>query len=284
MDTYRRQPGPSEDRRTEVGNVELLNDTVTIFKENQTRAELYKLWLDEFDVRIALTKSEAAKVLDGTTGVAIVGREFGDGDAPKLLEVLRARTPYCRVVVTRDRADGFPGVDPDQHLITPVFKGELRELVTRLLGQVNYRIALVEYYRAAGELASMEFVSDRSNVDDGAERPDDEREAELERRVGRLKRLLGEYRGALDRDDIAAVMQSISFSSPAGERGPEPKSVSKYHPTKCSNCGRNWDVSRSSREGKGFSQLGAFVWRCVGCGHVHMQSDPSHQRVGSYER
>lgn len=264
--------------------MELLNDTVTIFKENQTRAELYKLWLDEFDVRIALTKAEAADVLDGTTAVAVLGREFGDGDAPKLLEVLRTRTPHCRVAVTRGRSGGFPGIDPEYHLVTPVFEDELRETVARLIGQVNYRLALVEYYRTAGELASVEFVSDHSEARDSIGELQNDRAAELKQRVGRLKHLLSDYRERLDSDDIGAVMQSISFDSADGEPSPEPKSSSKYCPEKCSNCGRNWDVSQSSREAKGFSQLGAFVLRCVGCGHVHMQSDPSHQRIGSYER
>lgn len=264
--------------------MDLLTDTITIFKQSRTRAELYRLWLDEFDVRIALTKAEAAEVIDGGTAVAIVGSEFGDGDAAKLVDVLRARTPACRIAVTRDRSEGFPEVDPEYHLVTPVFEEELREVVAHLLGQVNYRIALVEYYRATGELASLEFAAERDTTDKVDGGPDAERAAELERRIERLKRLLAEYRAALDRQDIAAVMESISFRSPAVDADEEPQSSSKYHPDHCSKCGRNWDVSKSTREAAGFTQLGAYVWRCADCGHVHMQPDPSHQRVSPYER
>lgn len=260
--------------------MDLLNGTVTIFEENRTRAELYQLWLDEFDVRIAVTKTEAADVLDGTSAVAVIGREFGGGDGPKLLELVRKRTPHCRVAVTRERSSGFPGVDPEYHLVAPVFEDELREVVGRLVGQANYRIALVEYYRASSELASLEFAAERADEGDD---PDDDRATRLEQRIDRLKHLLARYRRALDSEDIATVMESISFGTPSAEAESEPQSSSKYHPDHCTNCGRDWDVSKGSAESAGFSQLGAYVWRCADCGQVHMQPDPSHQRVSPYE-
>lgn len=62
----------------------------------------------------------------------------------------------------------------------------------------------------------------------------------------------------------------------------ESASASKYHPDRCHSCGRDWTVTASDERARGFKRLGAFVWRCVDCGHIQMQADPSHQRVGSY--
>ena len=263
--------------------MELLTDTVTVFEQNRTRAELYELWLEGCEVRIATTRSEAADVIDGSTAVAIVDRGFGD-DGPKLLELLRRRTPHCRVVVTRERSEGFPGVDPEYHLVTPVFEEDLQAVVERLLGQVNYRLALVEYYRATGELASKEFVAKRANGDGAGDDPDGDDAAELKRRVMRLRRLLAEYRKRLDNEDVATVMESVTFQSAPESADSAEESSSKYHPGNCSSCGRDWVVSESDPEQAGFRQLGARVWRCVDCGHVQMRPDPSHQRVSPYER
>jgi len=263
--------------------VELLTDTVTVFKENRTRAELYELWLEGCEVRIATTKSEAVDLIDGSTAVAIVDRKFG-GDGTRLLELLRKHTPHCRAAVTRERSEGFPGVEPEYHLVTPVFEEDLQALVERLLGQVNYQLALVEYYRATGELASKEFVAERTEDDDATDRPENDEAVALKRRVARLRRLLSEYRKRLDREDVATVMESVSFQSPPPPADSAEGSSSKYHPENCSNCGRDWSVSESDPQRAGFKQLGAHVWRCVDCGHVQMQPDPSHQRVSPYER
>ena len=263
--------------------MELLTDIVTVFGQNRTRAELYGLWLEGCEVRTATTRSEAADVIDGSTAVAIIDRGFG-GDGPKLLEPLRKRAPHCRAVVTRDRSEGFPGVDPEYHLVTPVFEEDLQAIVERLLGQVNYRLALVEYYRATGELASKEFVADRAEGDSVRDDPDGDEAAELRRRVARLRRLLTEYRKRLDGEDVAAVMESVTFQSAPESTDSAEESASKHHPGSCSNCGRDWSVSESDPERAGFRQLGARVWRCIDCGHVQMRPDPSHQRVSPYER
>lgn len=285
----------------------LLRDGVAILEANRTRAELYQLWLEEYDVDVAVTRAEAGERIDRETAVVVLNRQFADGAAPELLEVVRVRNPHCRVAVTRDADEGFPGIDPAYHLVKPVFEADLCDVVGRLVRQVNYRLALLEYYRTTGELAALEFVSDRSDPGDGGDSGDsgdsgddshpagtndpdsgtesaDGRARLLERRVVRLRKLLAAYRERFDEGDVAAVMESISFGSVPDADDAGSGGSSKYQPDNCSNCGRVWDVTASGRTARGFAKLGAFVWRCVDCGQVQMQADPSHQRVSPYER
>ncbi|PSP33111.1 response regulator receiver protein [Halobacteriales archaeon QH_10_67_22] len=256
----------------------LFTPTVSVFEANRTRADLYALWLDEFDVAVdvALTRREAEEILDGTTGVAVVNRDFAGGEAPKLVEIVREHNPVCTVVATRERSQGFPGVDPEYHLVEPVFEDDLVETVRHLLCRAHYKIALVAYYRTTASLASLEFPDD----DPTAEERD--LQAELEARVSRLQSRLATLRGELDEEDVATIMSEISVRDDIEYTDDDEKTVSKYHPDRCTNCGRDWDITSDDERASGFRQLGAFVWRCVDCGYVQMQADPSHQQVGSY--
>lgn len=255
--------------------MDLLTTNVSVFEPNETRADLYSLWLDEYNVRVALTRQEADEVLDGSAGVVLVNRAFADGQGATLVEIARARNPVCAVVAIRDRSAGFPAVDPANHLVQPVFEDELEDLVDRLMRRVNYRVALEEYYRASASIASFEFKNESPSEDER------DRLSEFQERADRLKTRLGAYRREMDDDDVTAVIQSLTFRDDV-EHTSGSGSTSKYQPDQCTNCGRDWDVTPSDDRARGFKQLGAFVWRCVECGHVQMQAGPSHQHVGSY--
>jgi len=144
--------------------MDLLTTNVSVFEPNETRADLYALWLDDYNVRTALTRREADDLLDGSAGVVVVNRAFGGGEGETLVGIARRRNPVCTVVAVRGRSQGFPGVDPANHLVRPVFEEDLRGVVDRLMRRVNYRLGLVEYYRASARVASFEFGADSAEA------------------------------------------------------------------------------------------------------------------------
>ncbi|SEO85827.1 hypothetical protein SAMN05216388_102127 [Halorientalis persicus] len=246
---------------------------VIVVENNATRAELYELWLEECTVRIALTKRQVVEEFDAAVDVVVLAEEFGDGAAPTVLEKIRGHGGYCEIVTTTpDRNSVFPELDVDHHLTKPVFEDELRSLVDRLARRSRYRAAVIEYYKRTTQLASAEVGS---KAGDG----DDEERVALERRVKALKRRLKRLQQGMDTDDIRAVLDSISES-----REPEEPSddQSKYAPDKCVNCGRKWGVGPGDDPSRGYKRLGSYVWRCTDCGHVQMQTDPSHRRLAPY--
>ena len=246
---------------------------VIVIENNATRAELYELWLEECTVRIAVTKRQVAEKFDEVVDVVVLAEEFVDGAAPTVLEKIRSHSGYCEVVTTTaDRNRAFPELDVDHHLTKPVFEDELRSLVDRLARRSRFRATVIEYYRRTTQLASAE-VGATAGEGDGEECP------ALENRVRTLKRRLKRLQQGMDIDDIRAVLDSISES-----REPEPSSddQSKYAPDKCVNCGRTWGVGPGDDPSRGYKRLGSYVWRCTDCGHVQMQTDPSHRRLAPY--
>lgn len=243
-------------------------DNVVVFEENRTRGSLYSLWLDEYDVDVAATKREADEVLDGDVVVAVLNQEFADGAAEKLLKIVRSRAPVCRVVATRERSSPFPSLGVDHQLVKPVFEEELIELVEQLLCRANYHLALSEYYQTNLDLSSFE-------VHDGEPVGDEEEYNHLKQRSSKLRGLVAGLAEEMSEENIRAVRREILLERSVETTESTEKLDSKYRPQSCSNCNLRWD----DEEGPSATQLGAYVWRCGGCGHVQMAADPSYQHV-----
>lgn len=254
--------------------------TVAVFEENRMRADLYALWLDEYDVDVALTRGQAGEVLDGRVVVAVLNQRFADGEASKLLEIIQARAPLCRIIATRDRSDTYPDLNVDHHLLKPVFEEELVEMTERLLRRANYHLALGRYYQTNVDLSSFE-------IHDGGPATDEDEYDYLQRRATHLQNLIVSLSQEMTTEDVQAVKRDVLLDSDveAAEKSDKkyPEKIdNKYRPGKCSNCGQRWD-SDPGEEPKA-TQLGAYVWRCINCSHVQMHGDPSHQDIGSYRR
>lgn len=242
---------------------------VAIVEENATRAELYGHWLDHVDVRIALTKRQVNEAVDADLTVAVLAEEFGDGAADAVLDLIRARAPYCQVITTaQDRAREMPSLAVGNHFTKPIFEADLRERVERLARQTVYAQVLEEYYRTSAQLTAAE----KSEDDDAAERV-----ADLEARVGDLKSVVGGLRAELDSDDVAAVADLVSRANEIPEDAAE--GTSKYVPKKCFNCGREWGVGRGTDPTQGAVRLGSDVWRCTDCGHIQLGSAAGNPRL-----
>jgi DNA-binding response OmpR family regulator len=245
---------------------------VLVIEGNQTRADLYDLWLGSIDVRIALTEGQVHEEMDQDVAVVLLNQELTDGGS-ELLQLVRERNPSCYVVTTTtDRAQTIPKLDVDNHLVKPVFKDELREKVRRLLLRYTYMKALKEYYRLTVSLTTEEI---KSKTDEG----DAEDVDTIDRRIQQYKSILSDLRQSMEPEDIEAVLDQVSSRHEPSEEAGVDKTESKYCPKKCSRCGRSWNNSQMDDWRRGYRRLGSFVWRCVDCGHVQMLPAGGNQRV-----
>lgn len=249
--------------------MELPTDTVLVCEQNRTRADLYALWLDDYDVRTALTERQLTDSVTGSVAVAVVNQSFGDrvGSA---LETVEDNAPYCRIVATRERGTSLAHAGFDHDLTRPVFEEDLVECAETLLHRVNYRIALEQYYRTTAALSAYEMGADESaTVDERIER--------LKERATRFRGFLNELRKDMTSDDVRSVVRDTSVGDIPGLDGTESLS-SKYRPDSCVRCDADWTELADGKQP--FVKLGAYVWRCADCGHVHLYMDPSHRHVG----
>lgn len=254
--------------------MELPASTVVVCEENKTRADLYGLWLDRYEIRQALTKKQAADALDASAAVLVIEHTFGDDAVDAILDRCESQAPQCRVLGIRERADAFPESGYDHELARPVFEDDLTDCVTRLLCRANYQILLELYYRTTVTMSSYEWQTEDGEIED-------ERYRRLKERAGRLQHALSELRTRMSDEDVRAVVRDITVDEIAGIESTE-RFENKYRPDNCSRCGQDW--SKPVDGDASATQLGAYVWRCVSCGHVQMHTDPSHQHVGSYRK
>lgn len=245
-------------------------NSVVVFEENRTRGDLYSLWLDEYDVDVAVTRQQADDVLDGSVMVAVVDEAFAGEESSKLLDAVRARSPLCRIVATRERSSAFPNLNVDHQLVKPVFEADLVDLVETLLCRANYHLALAEYYQTNMDLSSFE-------IHDGGPATEVTEYEMLQQRATRLQKIIARLTNQMTKEDVLDVKQKIMFEADIEETESKEKIDSKYRPNHCSGCGETWDSAPD--EAPKVTQLGAYVWRCVNCGHVQMAADPSHQHV-----
>lgn len=242
---------------------------VGIFENNKTRAELYALWLDAYDVRVASSKQTAQKHVGDELAVAVVNEKFADGAAETLVEILRSESQLCRVLAIKPRSGVFPEFDSESSLKKPVFEEELQEQVERLLYRRNLHRTLRLYYQKRVQLIASEKKSSSES-----------REIqELRETAVALQSTVEQYRERLSDDDVAAVMSTLSLGDDQSE--PEEENDSKYLPDRCPSCKREW---RDSEDRAPVKRIAAYTWRCKECGNVIMNQDPSRQQTRIYRQ
>ncbi|WP_152422931.1 response regulator receiver protein [Halorubrum kocurii] len=255
--------------------MELPASGVVVCESNRTRADLYELWLDDREVRRALTRSQFVEAFDAGIAVVVVEHSFGDGGAEPVLERVGAEAPHCRVAGIRDRSTATPEPRYDREIERPVFEAELADSVESLFNRANYHLLLDLYYRTTVVISAYEWRAD-------GDPSDDERYGRLRDRADRIQDYLNELRPRMSDEDVRAVARGITIADVADAADGEASIESKYRPDACSRCGQDW--SEPIDGGDSAARLAAYVWRCVNCGHVDMRADPNHRHVSSFRR
>ncbi|MFC7186604.1 response regulator receiver protein [Halorubrum yunnanense] len=246
---------------------------VVVCESNRTRADLYELWLDDREVRQTLTRSQFADAFDAGVAVLVLDLSFGEGGAEPVSERVESTAPHCRVLGIRGRSRAEPDPSCDRELERPVFEPDLAECVETLFHRANYHLLLDLYYRTTVAIATREWRTD-------GDPENDERYGRLRDRAERLQDPLNRLRERMTDEDVHAVLRGFTVEDvPDGES--DASIEAKYRPDECSRCGLDWNEPIDGRDP--VAQLGAYVWRCVNCGHVDMRADPSHQSITSYK-
>lgn len=246
--------------------------TVAVFENNRTRAELYALWLEDYDVRVASSKRQAQDEIDDEIGVAVVSEEFADGAAETLVEIVQTESPLCRVLAVEPRTEASSPLDAARRLAKPVFEETLYETVKTLLQRLNYQLALQLYYKTTMDLAAHAGAAP-------ADAPPTEEAERLHERASVLQSRLEQYREHLSDDDVAAVMRTLTLNVESADS--KEQIESKYWPDSCSNCGEEWETDEETGT---LTRIAAYVWRCTRCGNVMMENDPAGRQTHVYRR
>jgi hypothetical protein len=246
--------------------------TVVICEDNKTRSDLYTLWLETYEVEQALTEKQAVAAFDGNAAVLIIGHSFSDGGTDTVIEQCESQAPRCRVLGIREQSGALPVARYDTEMSRPVFEADLTECVKGLVCRANYQLLLEHYYRTTVAMSSFEWQAADEPVDD-------DRYNRLRQRAKRLQNGLSQLRTRMADEDVRAVVRDITVDEITGVDSKE-SFENKYRPNGCSRCGQDW--SEPTNGDASATQLGAYVWRCVNCGHVQMHTDPSHRHIGSY--
>lgn len=250
---------------------ELPASTVIICEGNEMRADLFSLWLDEYDARRALTTTQFDETVDAGMAVLVVANSFGDRAAAAVCDQARDTASHCRVLGVRrgpseDRVGAY-----DSELERPVFEADLIACVETLSYRANYHLLLDKYYRTAALLSAYEWQ--------GSDDPDDSKSRErLLDRAEQLQEYLNGLRSRMNDADVRAVAESFATEESEGDAEPAPER--KYRPDTCAQCGQDW--SESIDGGDAAAKLGAYVWQCRNCGHVDMRADPNHRHISSF--
>lgn len=270
--------GPPVPESAGPGPVEGLPDafpTVVVF-DASTRAELYETWLAEA-VRVVRPASlaDARATVDESAGVAVVRHELSDATRRAVRDLLEARSPHCRTVLTTTNRAPVADecLDVDDCLHEPCGRDGFRDAVSRQLHVALYRALVERYYDCTARLASLEVELD---ADD---RATDDRYRRLNRRFDRLKEEIDAVKRHLAPDDVEALFREFvppAFEREANER--KPTNDSKYRPNGCRACGRDWNVDPDGSRA-GYKRLASLVWECTNCGTVHDRSDPTNNRI-----
>ncbi|WP_241662550.1 response regulator receiver protein [Halorubrum depositum] len=250
---------------------------IVVCESNRTRADLYGLWLDDREVRQALTRSQFVETFDADTAVVVLEHSFGDEGADPILERVGTQAPHCRVVGIRDRSNATPEPGYDREIERPVFEAELTESVEALFNRANYHVLLGLYYRTTVMISTYEWRAD-------GDLSDDERYGRLLNRADRIQNYLNGLRPRMSDEDVRAVARGITIAGVDAVDAVDADATieSKYRPDDCSRCGQDWNKPIDG--GDSAARLAAYVWRCVNCGHVDMRADPNHQHVSSFRR
>lgn len=243
--------------------------------DDEFRADLYELWLDDvFSLRKARSREQAIATIDESVGVVLLRHEIRDDVKAAIESRVRSVSPLCRIAITTSKRTEIlsPTIDAEACIAEPITKEKIRETTMRLMKRALYHGAIREYFRMAFQVTNIQ-------IQDGEEVHEKD-EQQLHDDFSELSELVSEIGSLLDAKDRNAVLGSlrpeVAFPTEEEEAAAD---TNKYRPDKCSDCGLTWGVHHGGVLDEGFNYLGAFTWKCRSCGAVQSLPSPTDRRV-----
>jgi|AntRauMinimDraft_4_1070384.scaffolds.fasta_scaffold00959_2 DNA-binding response OmpR family regulator len=186
--------------------------TVLVVEDERELADLFADWLsDAYDVRTAYTADEAVDQLDESVDVVLLDRRLPERSGDDVLEEIHASGLECQVAMVTAVDPDFDMLELgiDAYVVKPVDRGDLEDLVSRLLARSLYSEEVQEYFALASKRATLETTKPPEELDD------DDRYQELCAAIEEKRVALDSLVGELDDDDFLAVIRGLSDQGPA---------------------------------------------------------------------
>ncbi|MDY6775418.1 MAG: response regulator [Halobacteria archaeon] len=122
--------------------------TVLIVDDEEEIVDLYSVWLDSYDVRVAYTGTEALERIDEDVDLVVLDRLMPDISGDEILEEIRDNCLGTRVVVVTAVSPSIDvlNMEIDDYVVKPVERDELTESVENVLSLKEYDEATRKSY------------------------------------------------------------------------------------------------------------------------------------------
>ena len=188
----------------------LSDATVLIVDDEQSLADLYAYWIDEFaETRTAYDGTEALEQLDDVD-VMLLDRRMPGLSGDEVVDAVEDRGLDVRVVMVTAVDPGFDIVDMgiDDYLIKPVDQPELVETVERMVVRSSYDDQLQEKFQLVEKKVTLEAAKTPHELEESEEY------AELTRRLDAVERDLDSAVEEFDDTDFTVAFRELPDGGP----------------------------------------------------------------------
>ncbi|QGX94499.1 response regulator [Haloplanus rallus] len=151
---------------------ELSDATVLIVDDEQSLADLYAYWVDEFaEARTAYDGDEALEQLDDDVDVMLLDRRMPGRSGDAVVEAVTERGYDVRIVMVTAVDPGFEIVDMeiDDYLVKPVDQPQIMETVERMVVRNSYDDQLQRKFQLVEKKVTLEAAKTPHELDESEE-------------------------------------------------------------------------------------------------------------------
>jgi DNA-binding response OmpR family regulator len=188
--------------------------TVLIVEDESSLVEIYSRWLgDQCDVRTANSGEEALDELDETVDVVLLDRLMPGLAGGEVLERIRERDLDCRVAMVTAVEPDFDILEMgfDDYLVKPVDRGDLRDVVDRLVSRSTYADLEQEYYALVTKRATLQSTKCSDELAENQEY------AELESEIAELRERLDDTLLEIGDRELVSMVRDIEVTGNEAE-------------------------------------------------------------------
>ena len=150
----------------------LSDATVLIVDDEQSLADLYAYWIDEFaEARTAYDGNEALEELDEGVDVILLDRRMPGLSGDAVVDAVSEEDWDVRIVMVTAVDPGFEIVDMeiDDYLVKPVDQPELMEAVERMITRSSYDDQLQRKFQLVEKKVTLEAAKTPHELDESEE-------------------------------------------------------------------------------------------------------------------